>query len=76
MCVVDKDNRRKIFGQKVTVTAWKVSKYGVFSGPYFSAFELNMDQKNSFFKECVVYLHVMLFKMYEKDTVATNLKLP
>ena len=31
------------------VTAWKVSKYGVFSGPYFSAFGLNtenMDQKN------------------------------
>ena len=22
-------------------TAWKVSKYGVFSGPYFPAFELN-----------------------------------
>ena len=24
------------------ITAWKVSKYGVFSGPYFSVFELNM----------------------------------
>ena len=23
-------------------TAWKVSKYGVFSGPYFPVFELNM----------------------------------
>ena len=26
-------------------TAWKVSKYGVFSGPYFSAFGLNTDDK-------------------------------
>ena len=26
-------------------TAWKVSKYGVFSGPYFPAFGLNTDQK-------------------------------
>ena len=26
-------------------TAWKVSKYGVFSGPFFYAFGLNVDQK-------------------------------
>ena len=26
-----------------TVTAWKVSKYGVFSGPYFLVFELNTE---------------------------------
>ena len=26
---------------KITYTAWKVSKYGVFSGPYFPAFGLN-----------------------------------
>ena len=25
------------------VTAWKVSKYGVFSGPYFPAFGLNTE---------------------------------
>ena len=25
------------------ITAYKVSKYGVFSGPYFPAFELNME---------------------------------
>ena len=25
-------------------TAWKVSKYGVFSGPYFPAFGLNMER--------------------------------
>ena len=30
-------------------TAWEVSKYGVFSGRYFSVFELNTDQKNSVF---------------------------
>ena len=24
-------------------TAWKVSKYGVISGPYFTAFELNTE---------------------------------
>ena len=27
------------------ITAWEVSKYGVFSGPYFPAFGLNTDQK-------------------------------
>ena len=27
-----------------TVTAWKVSKYGAFSGPYFSAFGLNKER--------------------------------
>ena len=27
-------------------TAWKVSKYGVFSGPYFPVFGLNMDVLN------------------------------
>ena len=26
-------------------TAWKVSKYGVISGPYFPVFGLNTDQK-------------------------------
>ena len=26
-----------------SATAWKVSKYGVISGPYFPAFELNME---------------------------------
>ena len=25
------------------ITAWKVSKYGVFSGPYFPAFRLNTE---------------------------------
>ena len=28
-----------------TQTVWNVSKYGVFSGPYFPAFGLNTDQK-------------------------------
>ena len=28
-----------------TFTAWKVSKYGFISGPYFPVFWLNMDQK-------------------------------
>ena len=28
-------------------TAWKVSKYGVFSGPYFPAFELNTERYSS-----------------------------
>ena len=30
-------------------TAWKVSKYGVFFGPYFPTFGPNADQKNSIF---------------------------
>ena len=29
----------------IDFTAWKVSKYGVFSGPYFPAFGLNTDQE-------------------------------
>ena len=34
----------------VFVTAWKVSKYGVFSGPYFSVFGLNTGpEKNTFY---------------------------
>ena len=28
----------------ILYTVWKVSKYGVISGPYFPVFELNMDQ--------------------------------
>ena len=28
----------------VCITAWKVAKYGVFSGPYFPAFELNTER--------------------------------
>ena len=29
---------------KESYTAWKVSKYGVFSGPYFPAFGLNTER--------------------------------
>ena len=29
---------------RLTVTAWKVSKYGVLSGPYFPAFELHTER--------------------------------
>ena len=28
----------------ITLTAWKLSKYGVFSGPYFPAFGLNTER--------------------------------
>ena len=34
-------------GSAVTSTAGKVSKYGVFSGPYFPAFELNTERVSS-----------------------------
>ena len=41
------------------VTAWKVSKYGVFSGPYFLTFVLNTEQKKlriwTIFKQYVCY---------------------
>ena len=30
-----------VFNVKPEITAWKVPKYGVFSGPYFSVFVLN-----------------------------------
>ena len=29
---------------KICCTAWKVSKFGVFSGPYFPAFRLNTER--------------------------------
>ena len=32
-------------GCLISTTTWKVSKYGVISGPYFPAFGLNADQK-------------------------------
>ena len=35
---------KKTIKNVVTYTAWKVSKYGVFSGPYFPAFGLNSER--------------------------------
>ena len=59
----------------VTLTTWKVSKYGVFPGPYFPVFGLNMgktDQKKlriwSLFTQCfyegVFFLWVSLTREY------------
>ena len=31
----------KLYTEKLLITAWKVFRYGLFSGPYFSAFGLN-----------------------------------
>ena len=31
----------RLYTEKLLITAWKVFKYGLFSGPYFSAFGLN-----------------------------------
>ena len=56
--IFQKKNERKDFSK--LYTAWKVSKYGVFSGPFFPAFDLNtvlysvriqenMDKKTSVF---------------------------
>ena len=44
-------------------TAWKVSKYGVFSGPYFSVrMRENKDQKKlricTLFKQCYRYQYI------------------
>ena len=33
------------FKSRTVGTMWKVSKYGVISGPYFPRFGLNTDQK-------------------------------
>ena len=35
--------------QKKGITAWRVSKYGVFSGPYFPAFGLSTERYLSVF---------------------------
>ena len=34
----------------LSITAWKVSKYGVFSGPYFTAFGLNTERDGVFLR--------------------------
>ena len=34
----------KCFDSKISTTVWKVSKYGVFSSPYFPAFGLNTER--------------------------------
>ena len=34
---------KKLVFSELTYTAWKVSKYGVFSGPYFPVFGLNTE---------------------------------
>ena len=39
-----KAQKESLYSKSKSATAWKVSKYGVFSGPYFSAFELNMER--------------------------------
>ena len=38
--------KHKFFSIDITLITWKVSKYGVFSSPYFPAFGPNTDQKN------------------------------
>ena len=38
------DSDRWVYENLLTYTAWKVSKYGVFSGPYFPAFALNTER--------------------------------
>ena len=40
------------------ITTWKISKYGVFSGPYFSAFGLNTER----------YVNVLI-KMYTRQLI-------
>ena len=39
--------------------AWKVSKYGAFSGPCFPVFGLNKDLKNSVFG---LFFHTVAYK--------------
>ena len=45
--IVEKSRREhpgRIYFERVVLTAWKVSKYGVISGPYFPAFGLNTER--------------------------------
>ena len=44
---------------KIGYTAWKVLKYGVFSGPYFPGFGLNME---------IYSLKLKLFRDVEEET--------
>ena len=59
--------------EKDLMTAWKVSVFGSYSGPYFPTFGLNMDQNNSEYRHLLgsVYLKeppAKLLKTYLKDS--------
>ena len=51
-------------------TVWKVSKHGVFSGPYFSAFGLNTEGKYS--SEKTPYLYTF-HAVYSVKSLQVNL---
>ena len=44
LCWNKESYHNSIESSTIYYTAWKVSKYGVFCGPYFSAFGLNKDR--------------------------------
>ena len=44
------------------ITAWKVSKYGIFSGPYFPVFELNTEKYGPEKTPCLDTFHAVYSK--------------
>ena len=43
------------FSFRKTITAWKVSKYGVFPGPYFPTFGLNTERYGVYFLRTLLF---------------------
>ena len=55
------------------LTAWKVSKYGVFSGPYFPVFRLNTEKYGTGKKLCIWTLfHAVTFLVIDTTVASDN----
>ena len=54
----DKKKLNKLFLWGLSNTAWKVSKYGVFSGPYFPVFGVNTENTGICRPEITPYLEI------------------
>ena len=61
------------------ITAWKVSKYGVISGPYFPVFELNTGKYGPEITPYFDTFHAVNFSSrswFRKDKLNINLYIP
>ena len=67
--------RRHLLRKEVQGTAWKLSKYGAFSGPYFPLFGMNTKTTNTLFthweKTCDVQ-HITAYQNCRYDVVYSN----
>ena len=52
---------------KIIYTVWKVSKYGVISGPYFPVFGPNLQKKNQWEAAVQIYSKEKVFWKYASN---------